>query len=149
MSKTLIIVAVITLLIIVGGVFLFSQGGSAPPSEPLPSPTSYEYYWGDGCPHCKNVQDFFDGWENYDKANIVKYEVWYNKANQKRMQQRADTCKINLQDMGVPLLVTPTGECIGGDTPIVDHFKGLKFDEVEPSPVSLGNPEVSSFAMGV
>jgi glutaredoxin len=148
-NKTFIGLIAVTLLIIIGGVFFFSKSSSSEPLDPLPSPTSYEYYWGDGCPHCKNVQDFFDSWEDYDKANIEKYEVWYNKSNQKRMQQRADACKINLQEMGVPLLVTPTGECIGGDTPIIDHFKNLKFDEATPSPISLGNPEVSFYVRGV
>lgn len=129
MNKTLIVIIVATILILVGGVYLFSRPSQETPPEPLPSPTSYEYYWGDGCPHCKIVQDFFDGWENYSKVQIEKYEVWSNKDNQKRMTQRAQACNINLKDMGVPLLVTPQGECLSGDGPIIDHFKGLNFEE--------------------
>ena len=149
MSKTLIGIIIATLVIIISGVFFLSRGDVSKPSEPLPSPTSYEYYWGNGCPHCKNVQDFFDNWENFEKANITKYEVWYNKSNQNRMRQRAEVCKVNLDEMGVPMLVTPNGECIGGDEPIIDHFKNLKFEGVKASPVSLNNPEVSFYGWGV
>ena len=44
----------------------------------IPSIDGYEYYWGDGCPHCKIVADFMETWEGKDKIKITKFEVWNN-----------------------------------------------------------------------
>lgn len=126
MNKTAIAVILATLLIIVGGVFLVSKNSDGDEKkEPLPSPTSYEYYWGDGCPHCINVENFLSSWDKKDKVQITKYEVRNNTENAKRMEQRAITCGIKPQDMGVPLLFAPDGKCFDGDTPIIDYFKNL------------------------
>lgn len=126
MNKTAIIVILATLLIIVGGVFLVSKNsGSGRNNEPLPPPTSYEYYWGNGCSHCKNVEDFFSSWDKKDQVKITKYEVWNNTKNAKRMEQRAITCGIKPQGMGVPLLFTPDGKCFDGDGSIIGYFKSL------------------------
>ena len=113
-----------TLIIIVGGVFLFSKQTSQTQATPLPS--SYEYFWGEGCPHCANVEDFFSTWEGRDKVSIDKKEVWKDKKNALLMRERAIYCKLPLNDLGVPFLFTPEGECIGGDEAIIEFFKGLK-----------------------
>ena len=127
MNKTAIIVILATLLIIIGGVFLVSKNsGNNGNNEPLPSPASYEYFWGDGCPHCKNVEDFLSTWEQKDKVQITKYEIWDNTKNAKLMEQRAISCGIKPQGMGVPLLFTPDGKCYSGDQPIIDYFKSIK-----------------------
>lgn len=126
MNKTAIVVILATLLIIVGGVFLVSRNSGGGNQEPLPPPTSYEYYWGDGCPHCKIVEDFLKTWDKKDKVQITKYEVWNSAENAKRLEQRAITCGIKPQDMGVPLLFSPDGKCLDGDTQIIDYLKNLQ-----------------------
>jgi len=119
------IAGVITLAIaiIVGGVFLFSKNSSQ--DSGFQPPDSYEYYWGDGCPHCTNVQAFFDTWDKKDQIDILKLEVWSNPANARLMRERAKNCEINPSGMGVPFLVTPEGKCLTGDESIIDHFKSL------------------------
>ena len=132
MKKFPLLIGVITVVVIVGGVILLSRGNTEDPNAtPLPLPESYEYYWGDGCPHCAVVQEFYDSWEDYEKADIEKYEVWYNKVNNSRMIKRAASCGINKDQLGVPLLFTPGGECITGDKPIIELFKDLDFSEEE------------------
>ena len=134
MKKFPWLIGIVTIVVIVGGVILLSRGGTEDAnSTPLPLPSTYEYYWGDGCPHCAVVQEFYDSWEDYDKANIEKYEVWYNKVNNSRMIKRATSCGIGKDQLGVPLLFTPEGECITGDEPIIELFKGLDFSEEEES----------------
>ena len=120
MKKFLIIITLVTVVIIVGGIKLFTK-----PEAPLPSPTSYELYVGEGCPHCKIVEDFLAGWEGKDKVKIDQKEVWYNKENASIMQRRAKACGISPSSMGVPFMVTPEGKCLDGDEPIISHFKSL------------------------
>lgn len=125
MQKFSFIAGLITLAVIVSGVFLFSRPQNATPS-PAPDTNAYLYFWGDGCPHCKVVDDFLETWEGKDKINLQKFEVWYNKGNAALMAEKAKACDIQLSDMGVPFMVTPDGKCLSGDTPIIDFFKSLK-----------------------
>ena len=120
MKKFLIVVAVATVVIVIGGIKLLGK-----PETPLAPPTGYELYYGEGCPHCKIVDDFLSTWEGKDKVKIEQKEVWYNKANASILQRRAKTCGINPTNMGVPFMVTPEGKCLDGDQPIIDHLKSL------------------------
>lgn len=119
MNKFGIIAILITLFILGGGTYLFSRQKDTPPS------TTYEYFWGNGCPQCKNVEDFFSSWDKKDKFQVTKYEVWNSTKNAARVAQRAKTCGITPSGMGVPFLATPEGKCLVGDQPIIDHFKNL------------------------
>jgi hypothetical protein len=86
----------------------------------------YELYWGIGCPHCKNVDDFLSTWDKKDTVQITKLEVQQDQANGVQMLKRAKSCGIDTtQGVGVPLLYTPDGKCLNGDTPIIDYFKSL------------------------
>ena len=118
----LLIIASATILL--GGVFFFSRNSGSSTTTPPPI-TSYEYFWGDGCPHCANVEEFMKTWDKKNQTNIQKLEVWYNKENAKLMQERAKACGIEPSGMGVPLLVTPEGKCLTGDTSIIELFKSL------------------------
>lgn len=43
------------------------------------------FFWGDGCPHCKEELKFFDSIESEygDYYNLHTFEVWYNEENKK------------------------------------------------------------------
>ena len=118
-SKFGILAIIVTVLILAGGAYLFSK-----PVE-IPAISGYEYYWGNGCPHCKIVDEFFSTWSGKDKINIKKFEVWSNTKNAEWMAVRAKNCNIIRTEMGVPLLVKPDGTCLTGDQPIIEHYKSL------------------------
>ena len=130
MNKYLVVTIIISFFLFLGGALLFSRQTNSPSLPPLSQsdlPDHLVYFWGDGCPHCANVQAFFDSWENFEKAGIEKMETWNNKENNYRLQQVGAFCQIPKNQIGVPLLFTPEGKCISGDTPIIDHLKGLTF----------------------
>lgn len=116
-----------TLVILAGGVFMFTRNTSSEELT-LPAPTTYEYYWSETCPHCKKVNNFFETWEGKDKIQIEKYEINESRDNQSRFVQRGRECGIARNQLGVPLLVTPNGACLTGDEPIIEHYKGLTFE---------------------
>jgi len=62
MNKGLLVGIVVTVLIIAGGVFLAGRTNEEV-EENVALPQGYEYFWGDGCPHCAEVQSFFESWE--------------------------------------------------------------------------------------
>lgn len=122
MKKLFIIIAVITVVIIGGGIFIFSRGQKGSQAS-LPLPTKPEYYWGEGCVHCANVDAFINSWDKKAKIDWIKYEVRNDQANAQRMLARATYCKLPLNQVGTPMLFTPDGKCIDGDTPIIDYLK--------------------------
>jgi hypothetical protein len=125
MKRFPIIAGLITMLIIVGGVFMFSRKDSSEEDAPPPNPTGYEYFWGQGCSNCAEVEEFLSTWENKDRIELEKKEVYNNPANARLMRQRANSCGLLSNQVGVPFLFTPESECIIGDTPIIDLFESL------------------------
>ncbi len=123
-NKFPLIIGFITLLLIVGGIFVFSKNSNSSPTPPVDA-DSYLYFWGEGCPHCKNVAAFLDSWDKKDKIKLDKREVWYNTANAKLMQEKSKVCNLKTSEMGVPLMITPDGKCLIGDEPIINLFKSL------------------------
>ena len=79
MKRFPLLIGFVSILIVIGGVFIFSNNSTDNPETAPPSlPDSYEYYWGEGCPHCANVEEFLSTWENRDKVQIDKKEVYNN-----------------------------------------------------------------------
>lgn len=123
MNKFPIIIGIITLLIVIVGVFLFSKKET---TQALTLPTNLEYFWLEGCPHCKNVQDFIDSWEKKDQIKIEKLESQTNRQNGQRLLSVGKYCNLETQSLGsVPLLFTPEGKCFLGDEPIISYLKTL------------------------
>jgi glutaredoxin-related protein len=121
MKKFPLIAGVVIILVIMGGAFWFSRSNT-------PKPSSYEYFWSRTCPHCAKVNEFFSSWENTDKINLDKKEVYNNRANSQLLRQRGKSCNLPNNQIGaVPLIFTPEGKCVVGDTPIINFFENLQF----------------------
>lgn len=119
MNKTPFFLAVIVLIILVTGVFIFSR----PKNElPLPSPISNEYFFSPTCPHCVNVNAFIETWDMKDTFNMQKLSV-DKSANSDLFLTRGKACGIRPSELGVPFLVTPEGKCLLGDEPIIEYLK--------------------------
>ncbi|TLN18595.1 hypothetical protein FDZ74_06895 [bacterium] len=66
-------------------------------------PVKLIMFWGDGCPHCAEAKPFLEGLkEKYPNLELDFYEVWYNDANLKMMQQMAD--QYGFKASGVPTI---------------------------------------------
>ena len=72
-------------------------------------------YYGNGCPHCKIVEDYIKK-NHLDKTlDLAQKEIWQNKDNQKEMFQAAQNCGLNLEALGVPMLYDrKENKCYGG-----------------------------------
>ena len=104
------------------------------PKELTVAPQNYEYYWSETCPHCTNVEEFLEGWEKdlpaqAGKIQMDKFEVNESVKNAQKFIARGTYCKIPRSKLGVPLLITPEGKCLTGDTSIIEYFKGLVLEE--------------------
>lgn len=58
-------------------------------------PVNVYFFYGNGCPHCAEAEEFFDSIEDElgDKFNVVAYETWYDSDNVDLMNEVADIRK--------------------------------------------------------
>lgn len=84
------------------------------------------FYWGNGCPHCENVEKWLDENNTEQKIEVNYKEVYYNQTNQQELSQIVEEyCPELLGEdgIGVPLGFDPNSKkCIQGDTPIIEFL---------------------------
>lgn len=95
-------------------------------------PNAIVYYYGEGCPHCKVIDEFISANGIADKISFEKKEVWGNKANAREMQRRAKACGIQPEGMGVPF-VYAEGKCFVGEPDVKKFFADKANITLEPT----------------
>lgn len=118
-KKTLIIVLAVVLAI----VLFFVWNSVASKDQTIIKSGEIILFYGDGCSHCKNVDDFIIQNKIEDKVKFTRMEVWYNKGNQVILGQIAKKCGINSNEVGVPFLYDGATACISGDIDVINFFK--------------------------
>jgi glutaredoxin len=118
----------LVLLLIVVFVFLYNLTSKPNPASPVVDDQKADLilFVGNGCPHCKIVEDFIATNKIDTKISISTKEVYYNEANKNQMVEIAKSCP-NIdtsQGIGVPLaFIKELKSCLQGDTPIIDYLK--------------------------
>jgi glutaredoxin len=92
------------------------------PVKPIPIPEGIILFYGQGCPHCKDVEDYISQNKIGDKVTFSSLEVWYNKDNQTILSEVVQKCVINAKEVGVPFLYDGT-KCLIGKPDIINFFK--------------------------
>ena len=88
---------------------------------PVDNPDAVVYYYGEGCPHCKVINEFLTQYNIADKFSFEKKEVWNNQANASELSRRAKVCGIQPEGMGVPF-VYAAGKCFIGEPDVKKFF---------------------------
>ena len=75
--------------------------------EKIDNPITMYLFYGEGCPHCADLEKFLDSIDDeYGKYyNLVKYEVWYSKSNNRLFEKVVDRMHTDSEKIGVPYLV--------------------------------------------
>ena len=89
-------------------------------------------YYGDGCPHCKVVEDYIAQNNLQTKLDISEKEVWHNQTNLNELTNKARACGLDLNKLGIPMLWDrKTDKCYGGQTDkgegeVIDFLSQIK-----------------------
>ena len=123
-----VIIFIVVIIILVGGIFWAFQSGifskaSLNPATPTPLPAGIVEFYGQGCPHCKDVDDFVQANNIDQKVKFTKMEVWYNKNNQATLTQVVQKCGITGNSVGVPFLYDGNGKCFIGEVDVINFLK--------------------------
>lgn len=80
-------------------------------------------YYGEGCAHCKKVEDFLSLHKEIEKKiSIQRKEVYNDKKNSADLGEKALICEQDItKGIPVPFLYFK-GKCIIGDVPIIDFL---------------------------
>jgi len=80
------------------------------------------FFYGTGCPHCSQVENFFESEKLYDTYPIDKREIYFNRDNTILFNDILDKLNIPNEERGVPTVVIGD-KVLVGDTPIIENFK--------------------------
>jgi len=118
--KTIIFLVLIIIILIVAGFFLVK----IKEDENLRSvENKMIYFYGEGCPHCANVEQFLKENDVASKIKFEEKEIYFDKGNANLLILIAKKkCGLEESEIGIPFL-WDKGECIVGDKPIIDNFR--------------------------
>lgn len=124
MKKNIIIFSVLIAVLAVGLWFWVSneQAKKAPATTVT---SDIILFYGEECPHCKDVEKFLEENKISEKIKFDSLEVWHNNANKQVFLQKVRECGLAQDSAGVPLLYA-RGECAIG-TPDVKIFFQQEF----------------------
>lgn len=126
MKKSTIIIIFIVIILIVVGIYYITEAKKRSDQKLLDSvQNNIIFFYGDGCPHCANVEKFFQDNNVESKVQFEKQEVFNNKQNSNLMTIIATKkCNISESNLGVPFLWDgPDSKCFLGDEDIINFFK--------------------------
>lgn len=90
--------------------------------KPVVMPEGIILFYGEGCPHCKIVDDFIAENKIEEKVSFSRLEAWNDKDNQQVLLKAAQICNLNTDSIGVPFLYDGKN-CLVGDVDIINFFK--------------------------
>lgn len=80
------------------------------------------FFYGTGCPHCAQVEKFFEDEKLFDTYPIDKREIYFNRDNAILFNDILDRLNIPSNERGVPTVVIGD-KVLVGDKPIMENFK--------------------------
>lgn len=79
------------------------------------------FFYGDGCPHCKNVELYMDSNNIKRGFDILEMEVYNSAENRAELLKAGKCCHIEEMQLGVPLLWTGK-KCLMGSEDIINYL---------------------------
>jgi len=80
------------------------------------------FFYGNTCPHCKDVEEWMDDNNIEEKITIIKKEVYDNPAHSLELTEVAKSCGLRTNSIGVPFLYTLEKERLIGTPDIIDYL---------------------------
>jgi hypothetical protein len=99
-------------------------------------PSGIILFYGTGCPHCANVDNYITANNIAQKVNFIKLETFSNTVNADFMKSDARACGLDSNAIGVPFLWDGS-KCYVGDTDVIGFFSKYISTSNQPSITSI------------
>lgn len=104
------------------------------------------FYYGNTCPHCKDVEEWFKANKVEEKIKFTQKEVYDDAQNAAELNQVAASCGMDTSSIGVPFLYAE-GKCLVGSPDIIKYFSDkLGIDSTQEATQSSDKTEGTSSA---
>ncbi len=110
---------VVATVIIAALVIIYARMENAPAYLEI---SGINLYYGETCPHCKNVEVFINENNITSKIEIIRKEVFLNETNKQEITQVFDFCEIPDDKRGVPIIYSD-GKCYSGEIEAINFLK--------------------------
>ncbi len=112
--KKIALGAVLIIVVIFVGYKTWQKGAdNAKNNEVAVDNSNIILFYGEECPHCKDVEKYIADNQLDQKVQFSSREVWHDKANANLLAQKAQACGIKTEEVGVPFLWS-AGKCYVG-----------------------------------
>jgi len=125
MSKISLTIFFIVIIVIIGVFFLKERNKNQQLIEIILKTIENRmvYFYGNGCPHCAKVEEFFKDNNVESKIQFDKKEIYNDKPNAQLLFLVAQRkCNLSGDEIGVPFLWDGS-KCFVGDGDIINFFK--------------------------
>ena len=127
MSKNKVYLVIFSSLLIFSLLFVFTFGKNEEDKKAdfiannLPEESETILYYGNDCPHCKEVDEWITENKAEEKIEIIHKEVYENEENSNQLVSVAQNCGIS-DGIGVPFLYGEN-QCFVGTPEIVNYLE--------------------------
>lgn len=131
MKRFKIFLAIIACLFVVPFTVFAEKDTKSDSTESVSKKVNIYFFYGDGCPHCAEAEEFFESIEEkYSKYyNIVAFETWYDSDNADLLQEIAEVRDENIT--GVPYILIGNKSWAGYSSSLDDDIISAIEDEYE------------------
>lgn len=105
---------------LVYSLWYWSSMGQNGVGTPMNSTTGIILFFGQECPHCKDLEKIIEEEKLNEKVSFDSLEVWHNMENRKVFLEKGFECGYTEDQLGVPFLYA-RGKCFVG-TPDIEEF---------------------------
>lgn len=123
MDKIAIVIILIIIALAVGFVVWQYKPVSQTPVTPTPLPDGIVFFYGDTCPHCKDVEDYIAANQIDQKLKYTSLEIFENQNNAALAYEVETGCKIDVSNGVEVPLVYDGSKCYLGAPDSINFFK--------------------------
>ncbi|NMC99367.1 MAG: hypothetical protein GYA62_06580 [Bacteroidales bacterium] len=84
-------------------------------------PSKIYFFYGTGCPHCAQVEQYFEKNDIFAKYPVEKKEIYFNHDNAVLFNRLLDNLKFPNNNRGIPTIIIGN-KVLTGDKEIIDNF---------------------------
>jgi glutaredoxin len=119
MPKKILLTITGVVVIVLAGLLIIGYNNSLKPETGV---EEIILFYGNDCPHCKIVEDFINQNKIEDEVKFTRLEVFDNKVNSNLLAEKAQACRLDTNQIGVPFLWSGQS-CFMGDVDVIKFFQ--------------------------
>lgn len=103
-------------------------------------PQAYQLYVGAGCQHCAKVEAYLNQNPAPAGVSLEFFDIYADHASAEQFNSEGDRLGVAITDRAIPMLITPDGQAVIGDTAVINYFEKVWFGREAKTSTSAKEP---------